>query len=176
MPFLFADLEEVRDLALSELEADIGGERVYSNPERMTPAGIQRWPGLLADAIMGNGVEWLKSQIRLGVEYRRRIHTSRGPRTMGSHDIEMLCEGEFNRYYVRGVCLFAIENGLDTVEVYRGKVVSSPRAQSERLIGQALDPERLLTDLRQNVGVETALGVPAGPNSGLTVRLVRDDQ
>src|SRR6266851_5569734 len=33
------------------------------------------------------------------------------------------------------------------------------------------DPKALLTDLRSNPGVDTALGLPPGPNSGLSARL-----
>lgn len=63
--------------------------------------------------------------------------------------------------------------GGNSVEVYRAKAVQQPRPQSERLVGTTVDVHRLLRDLRTNVGVDTALGIPAGPNSGLSVRLTR---
>ena len=38
-------------------------------------------------------------------------------------------------------------------------------------VGSAVPTLRLLDDLRANIGVDTALGIPAGPNSGLSVSL-----
>ncbi len=84
---------------------------------------------------------------------------------------DTLAEGEFNRFFVRGLCVKAIEDGIPEVEVYRGKQVNQPRPQSEAMIGKRISAKRLLDDLRVSQGVEPALGLPPGPNSGLTVRL-----
>ena len=84
---------------------------------------------------------------------------------------ETLAEGEFNRFYVRGLCACALDEGINEVQVYRGKAVRSPRPQSQALIGKMIPAQALLEDLKQSPGVEPALGVPPGPNSGLTVRL-----
>ena len=86
---------------------------------------------------------------------------------------DTLSEGEFNRYYVRGLCIRVIEEDMDKVEVYRGKPVNQPRPESEVLLGKRLPAESLLEDLRKSNGVEPALGLPPGPNSGLTVRIVK---
>jgi hypothetical protein len=86
----------------------------------------------------------------------------------------MLAEGEFNRYYCRGLCQRALEVGIEEVEVYRAKAVTTPRPESQRLIGRRLSARSLLNDLRTSQGVEPALGVPPGPNSGLSVRLPED--
>jgi hypothetical protein len=40
------------------------------------------------------------------------------------------------------------------------------------MIGRRLNAQALLGDLRKHVGVDTALGLPPGPNSGLSGRLV----
>ncbi|MCG8431014.1 MAG: hypothetical protein MJA29_07565, partial [Candidatus Omnitrophica bacterium] len=85
---------------------------------------------------------------------------------------DTLSEGEFNRYYVRGLCVRVIEEGVNQVEVYRGIPVNQPRSESEALLGKRLSAEALLADLRESVGVEPALGLPPGPNSGLTIRMV----
>jgi hypothetical protein len=58
------------------------------------------------------------------------------------------------------------------VEVYRAKPVQDPRPRSRQIIGTRIDAQRLLGDLRAHPGgIDSALGVPAGPNSGLSVRL-----
>ena len=90
---------------------------------------------------------------------------------MRSNAHEMLAEGEFNRFYIRALCLRAIEDGMAQVIVYRAKAVQNARSESERKIGQGVPVEALLRDLRTHPGVDTALGLPPGPNSGLSVRL-----
>lgn len=87
---------------------------------------------------------------------------------------DMLSEGEFNRYYMRGICIQVIEENRDEVEVYRGKKVSNPRPESQAKLGSMLSAKTLLDDLRESVGVDTALGLPPGPNSGLTIRMVKN--
>jgi hypothetical protein len=80
-------------------------------------------------------------------------------------------EGEFNRFYLRGLSRRAIEDGI-SLEVYRAKVVAEARPDSEALLGRVLRPADLLEDLRRNKGFGTFLGVPMGPNSGLSARLL----
>jgi hypothetical protein len=84
---------------------------------------------------------------------------------------EMLAEGEFNRFYIRAVCLRAIKEGTSEVIVYRAKIVEHARAESEQKIGQRIAAETLLRDLRAHPGIDTALGLPPGPNSGLSAQL-----
>jgi hypothetical protein len=56
--------------------------------------------------------------------------------------------------------------------VYRAKPVRNPRPESEAMIESTLAADDLLTDLRSHTGDEMpTLGVPSGPNSGLSVRL-----
>jgi hypothetical protein len=90
---------------------------------------------------------------------------------MRSNAHEMLAEGEFNRFYIRALCLRAIEDGIPDVVVYRAKPVENPRSESQQKIDEHVSPEALLRDLRIHPGVDTALGLPPGPNSGLSVRL-----
>jgi hypothetical protein len=80
-------------------------------------------------------------------------------------------EGEYNRFYIRGLCLRAMEEGA-TICVYRARHSENPRMESEALIGQFFDPTQLIADLRNNIGIDTAFGLPAGPNSGLSIELI----
>lgn len=84
---------------------------------------------------------------------------------------EVMSEGEFNRFYCRGLCQRAIKNGIKGLIVYRAKAVAQPRPESEAKIGMVIDPSVLLNDLRTATGLEPALGIPPGPGSGLCVRL-----
>jgi hypothetical protein len=85
---------------------------------------------------------------------------------------DTLAEGEFNRFYARGLCAFVVSSGGTEVEVYRGKEVQNARPESQAMIGRRLPAQKLLDDLRTSQGVEPALGLPPGPNSALTVRRV----
>jgi hypothetical protein len=84
-----------------------------------------------------------------------------------------LAEGEFNRFYARGLCARALSEGISEVIVYRGKRVMQPRQESEAMIGKRISAKDLLEDLRksESKGVEPALGIPSGPNSGITICL-----
>lgn len=84
---------------------------------------------------------------------------------------DTLAEGEFNRYYIRALCRRALEDTKFDLVVYRAKEVSDPRPSSEAKIGESYNPKQLLDDLRNSTGVDTALGLPPGPNSGLSVQL-----
>lgn len=104
-------------------------------------------------------------------EQRRKpkggVTTARVPVTAA----ETLAEGEFNRFYARGLCRRALEDSIRELIVYRAKEVRNPRPESVAMIGRRVDPTALLGDLRTHPGVEPALGLPPGPNSGLSVRL-----
>ena len=84
---------------------------------------------------------------------------------------EVLAESEFNRYFVRGLCLRAMAEGIERLQVFRAKRVLNPRPESEQLIGLLIDPATTLVDVRSSIGFETALGIPPGPGSGITVRI-----
>lgn len=165
----------VRQYMLEELEIDLNAGRLYISP-RLTDEGVRAWSKLIREAFRVHSDDWLSAQLRsLGLirdtEQRRTpkgaITTARVPVTAS----ETLAEGEFNRFYIRGLCRYVIEIGGSHVEMYRGKEVKNPRPESEAMIGKLLAAQKLLDDLRASQGVEPALGLPPGPNSGLTVRV-----
>lgn len=92
-------------------------------------------------------------------------------KAVSSNAHETLAEGEFNRFYIRAVCLRALQEGFANVRVHRAKNVSDPRSESQTKIGELIRAETLLNDLRSNIGVDSSLGLPSGPNSGLSVEL-----
>ncbi|GIW56645.1 MAG: hypothetical protein KatS3mg082_3049 [Nitrospiraceae bacterium] len=166
--------DNVRRYMIEELERDIESRQLYISP-RLTDEGARVWPELLREAFHDHDDDWLASQLRIRglmrhTEQRRtpqgRLTTAQVPRTAP----ETLAEGEFNRFYARGLCRHVIETGGAEVEAYRGKEVRNPRPESQAMIGRRLQARDLLNDLRVSHGVEPALGLPPGPNSGLTVR------
>lgn len=150
----------------------------YLSP-RLTEAGLERWAILLEESIQNHTDVWLERELLRyncfrSTEYRINRSGSRSPvRINAPHSAKMLAEGEFNRYYLRGLCLRAQSQGISSLVVYRGKEVANPRPESEEKIGMAIDANELLITLRMHdfVSVDAAFSIPSGPNSGLTARL-----
>ncbi len=167
--------DRTREFMLQEIEHDVAANRVYVS-NYLNAAGAASWVDLLRVATQSGNDDSLAQQIRgerlLKIEVERKkpkggFTMARVPHT--AH--ETLGEGEFGRYYVRGLCARAIADGIPTLEVYRAKAVAQPRLGSEEKIGNLVNPNEILDDLRNTVGVEPLLGLPPGPNSGLTLKI-----
>jgi len=168
---------QTRRFMVEEIDRDASQGTLYFSP-RLTDQGRRDWAELLrAAALDGDEVTLAESLRGFGrlrnYEYRRsrrgwgQSHRVRVPDTAA----ETLAEGEFNRYYIRGLCLRALAEGYHEVTVYRAKTVRDPRPESIPMVGRQVNVEPLLNDLRIHSGEEEpALGVPGGPNSGLSVR------
>ncbi|HQS69556.1 MULTISPECIES: hypothetical protein [unclassified Novosphingobium] len=166
---------EVRGFMLEEIDLDFANGSIYIS-NYLNERGSIAWPDLLREAATNGNDDSLATAIRqngyLKSHTQRRkpsggFTTAAVPHT--AH--ETMGEGEFNRYYTRGLCRFAIANGVSSLEVYRAKGVENPRPASQAKIGLLVDPSLILADLRVTQGVEPALGLPPGPNSGLTLRI-----
>jgi hypothetical protein len=174
MAFVFTHLDATtRPLMLSEIDIDVAAARLYVS-DRLSLSGRACYEALLREATLSHDETWLAQEFRnrerFNLTFQRRNPTG------GFTDVrmpinaqEMLAEGEFNRFYMRGVCRRAISEGVTQLVVYRARFVRDPRPESESKIGSAISPSALLDDLRRNIGIDTALGLPAGPSSGLCV-------
>lgn len=167
--------ERTRQLMLNEVEYDIERNQLHISPV-LSGQGQRDYPNLLLKAIESGNEETLATHLRL---HRRLERAAPRKRTSGGFTIastpvnaaETLAESEFNRYYIRALCRRAIEDNIPFVVVYRAKPVRTPRPQSEEVVETTIEPGKLLTDLRQHPGEATELGVPGGPNSGISIRL-----
>lgn len=162
--------DRTRRYMLEELERDLASGTLYRSP-RLSDRGWTDWPALLRAAIeSGNDMtlaDSLRVPGRLKVARPRRTGTpARLPRTAA----QTLAEGEFNRFYIRGVCRRTVDDGIKEVEVYRAKRVRQPRPESQAKIGTRISAAEYLEDLRTHSGEEPEFGFPR-PNSGLSVRL-----
>jgi len=170
--------ERTRTLMIEEVDMDISQQNLYISP-RLTTEGQQRYPDLLKEAIRQHDDQWLAKNLQSGnflkaEEQRRKPN---GGYTIVRVPITApvtLAEGEFNRFYCRAVCLRAIQDGIGNVEVYRAKDVTTERPESKAKIGSLVSASELLSDLRTHQGVEPALGLPPGPNSGLSIRIPQE--
>lgn len=177
MAFVFENLDSTTKLLMvKEVEADIASNRLFIS-NRLNQYGKQKYPELLIGAIKNGNDQTLAAELRQGcLETTEIKRTPKGGVTTANvpdYAAEMLAEGEFNRFYIRALCLRIVNGEPAQLEVYRAKQVANPRITSQQKIGKLLDAPALLADLRANPGVDTALGLPAGPNSGLSVRIKR---
>ena len=176
MALELANLDEVtRALMVEELEIDVANGDLYWSP-RLNSRGYVEYEQLLRTTFLGGNDQLLADEIRSrgllnASEQRRNRSGSFSTVRVPVNAPETLGEGEFNRFYVRALCRRVIDDGVGELEVYRAKPVANPRSESEAMIGRRIDANGLLQDLRTHQGVDTSLGLPAGPNSGLSVRL-----
>lgn len=167
--------ERTRELMLDEVNFDVSQGTLYLS-KRLTEQGKQNYEDLLKEAIQNYDDAWLGSELR-NRGYMKSSEERKKPKggltiaKVPATAADTLGEGEFNRFYARGLCLRAIADNIQELIIYRAKVVRHPRLESEQMLGRKIDPKALLEDLRQNPGVEPALGLPPGPNSGLSVQL-----
>jgi hypothetical protein len=163
-----------RQLMHAEVQHDLARGALYLSP-RLSDVGRAGYLPALLDAIASGNADTLAVAIARGqflnsyeMSHRRGVPYVKSV----PHDAHItLAEGEFNRYYLRGLCVRAGEDGIDHLEIYRAKVVHVPRWDSEARIGKLIRVAALLPDLRTRIGVDLALGLPNGPNSGLSARL-----
>lgn len=178
MPFIFENLDETtRQYMRQEFDLDVANNALYVD-RRLNDEGMAHYATLLRTAIEGHDEVWLAEQLRPYLNSSEERRTTSGGTTIakvpiGAH--QTLAESEFNRFYIRGLCSRAIAEGIESVEVYRGKEVGQPRPTSQAKIGQQLAVLPLLHDLRTAPGMDSISGL-AAPNSGLTVRLPRREE
>lgn len=176
MGLKYQNLEDrTREFMLQEIERDVAEGRVYIS-NYLNEQGASMWVEILREAARSGDDESIAQKIRedglLKFEAERKkpkggYTMARVPHTAA----ETLGEGEFGRYYVRGLCARAIEDKIPHLQVYRAKAVAQPRPGSEEKVGSLVEPSAILDDLRNTVGVEPLLGLPPGPNSGLTLMI-----
>jgi hypothetical protein len=160
--------DSTREYMLAELERDLEQDNLYLSV-RLSPDGIQDWPEMLKTALAEGTDESLAAEI--AKPGRLNPHDIRQGRPIQMNKMAHLTlgEGEFNRFYIRGVCRRAIDEGRQVV-AYRARFSSEPRSSSLAVDGKEFDPALLLEDLRAHPGTEPQHGFP-GPNSGMSIRL-----
>jgi hypothetical protein len=166
---------ETRAFMLEEIDMDAASDKIYRSAY-LEQRAQGNWPGFIREAAANGSDDTLAALLRATQSF---LQTT--TRTLASGKVipakvphnapEVLAESEFNRYFTRGLCRKAIANDIPRLEVYRAKHVENPRPESEQKIGLLVDPETVLIDVRGSIGVETALGIPPGPGSGITVRI-----
>lgn len=160
--------ETTRKFMLQEIANDYEKEKLYKS-KVITEEGYILWPELLMEAAKCGNDATLAAALRQKNLIKSTQIANGKVKKVPITAAETLAQGEFNKYYIRGVCLHALANGHKEVTVYRAKNSVNPRQTSEDKIGAKVNAEELLNDIRQNP--KTILQIPGGPNSGLSVEL-----
>lgn len=151
-----------------EVTADMDKDKLYLS-SNFNDQGRKLYPELLLNSIKsGDGYTLESALIDRDCILKEKPKAGGGTRKVESDAARKTSQSEFNRYYVRGVCLKAIAEGIENVEIYRAKESSNPRQTSESKIGDLISAKNLLDDLRQ---IGSMPNIFPEVNSGLSVRI-----
>jgi hypothetical protein len=169
--------DDVRTFMLAEVEQDEASGSLYMS-KRFNAHGHEVYPALLKEAIQRHDDAWLANELLKANAFKAVEHGSAwGKPSMGRVDRtahETLAEGQFNTFYMRGLCRYAVAHGITTLEFYRAGEVFQERPESHARVGQQFSPETILRDLAAPFGTRTETGLPPEPNSTLSLRIPRD--
>ena len=175
MPLQYANLDPTtRRHALAELDQDLESGAFHLSA-RVRPEAAAEYQRLLRDALRYYDDLWLEehaADLLVESETRRTTSGAQVVAKVPQMAARMVAEGDFNRYYMRGVCARAVEEGRQVVEVYRARLSLEPRPESAELEGQRLPARAVLDWLRGQPSDDPAVTPLGRPNSGLSVRLV----
>lgn len=166
--FHFLNLDsETRKLMLSEIQNDIEQEKLYIS-QRLNETGQERYESYLIESITTGDEEMLENMLDIHTHFNSTYLRQDKTVKMPSNASKLLSQSEFNRYYIRALCLRAINEDHNSVEIYRARESSWTRPESEAKIGTFIGAQELLDDLRTSIGTEPKLF--PGINSGLSVK------
>jgi hypothetical protein len=148
---------EVRECMLREIDQDIA-DGVLVLSKRFTESGSVGYPPLLRSAAIDYNEAWLGEHL---IGSFVAIELSAGkPKKVASNALTLLAQCEFNRFYCRGLCFYAIGNPHIGIRIYRARKSSKPRPQSEAKLGRMLVPKVVLKDLRDHLATDVEFGLP----------------
>jgi hypothetical protein len=169
--FKFENLDDItRQYMLIEVDQAIKASQLKFS-RRFNAQGALHYPQLLRTAVTSGTEESLAASLQQ--QHCFATHEKQGAvmRKVPENAAITFAEGEFNAFYMRGVCHRAIREG-HLVEVYRAKESDAPRKTSQLIEGQQHDPNRALLLFKNSPnGSQRGVGMPAGSNSGLSLRL-----
>jgi hypothetical protein len=167
--FNFLNLDQnVRSFMLSEINNDIEMDNLYIS-ERLNVTGKEKYAAFLIDSATNSDEEAFEVLLDITTYFNPTSLRQGKPVKTPSNASSLLCQSEFNRYYIRAVCVHAIVNEITEVEIYRARESSWSRPESEAKIGDKISAQDLLNDLRSSLGVEPKLMPEV--NSGLSVKI-----
>lgn len=155
--FKFLNLnDEVRGYMLSEFLDDVKNDTYYKS-KFFNNDGLKKYPELFQKAIEYGNESTLEDDLGKENYFSNNSFSS----------INRFSQTEFNRYYIRGVCVLALKCFGDNakVQIYRAKQSKETRNESDEQTGRFVLASLLLNDLRTSLQPKEFPKV----NSGLSV-------
>jgi hypothetical protein len=175
MPLQYENLDPTtRRYSVAELNHDLESGAFHVS-DRLRPEAVAEYRRLLNEALRYYDDRWLEehaSDLLVDVEPRRTRSGGTTTARVPQMAARMLAEGDFNRYYMRGVALRAIEEGRQVLEVYRARLSMEPRPESAELEGRRVPAAEVLDHLRGPFSADQSVAPLGRTNSGLSVKLV----
>lgn len=162
-----------RRFMLAELDADVAADALYFSPQ-LSEAGLGHYERLLRVAIQcgteASFAEALGALSAVRPPSRWQHPKEVGPAEARADVTFRLAEREFHRFYIRGLCCRALEQGIDLLVIYRARPADPGRAPADSMIGLRIDVQSLLEDLRGAFRSLPPHGLPQCRDPGLSVR------
>jgi hypothetical protein len=166
--FNFINLDDdIRQLMLAEIQMDIDNNNLFIST-RLNEKGRLYYQEYLMTSVTSGDEESFEKLLDIVDHFNPTFLRQEKVVRMPSNASTLVCQSEFCRFYIRALCLKAISNSVDTVEIYRARESSYVRPDSEAKIGTFLYAKDLLEDLRNSIGVEPKLFPEI--NSGLCIK------
>ena len=172
--FTFENLDDATRTAMLEAIEDAARSNNVYYSTRFNDAGNKQWLPLLRQAAQEHNEHWLAYQLEANglMKDFEGAHTPTGGYTIKHvpHTAaETLAEGQFNRFYILGLCKRARAEGVSDLIVYRARESADPRPESQTLVGAKLSVDEIEYQLKET---KSSFKSPlVKPNSGLSVRL-----
>lgn len=168
-----------RRFMLAELEADLAAGTLYCSPQ-LSEEGLRQYSRLLRAAVLtgtdGSFAEALRAHDAVRPPSRWQHPREVGPGEALAAATIRLAEREFHRFYIRGLCRRALDQGVESLEIYRARPPDSGRAAADAMIGVRIDAGSLLEDLRGTFRSLPPHGLPQCRDPGLSVRFPEDQE
>jgi hypothetical protein len=170
-----AHLDEcTRRFMLAELESDLANGTLYHSPQ-LSEEGQHHYQHLLRAALLTGTdesfAEALSSRAAVKPTGRWQHLHDLTPADALTAASALLAEREFHRFYIRGLCRRALDQGVHTLVIYRAKPADSGRSSSDAMIGIRITAGSLLEDLSGTFPSWPPHGLPQCRDPGLSVRL-----
>jgi len=172
--FDFQNLDDsLRRLMLQAINEAAASNNVYLST-RFNSIGQTNWLRLLKQAAENHNEHWLAFQLETIGAFKATENVRKPSGGYTSKHIphtasETIADGQFNRFYMLGLCKSASSIGKTHLEVYRAKTRNAPRTSAQTLIGSQIGIAEVESQLKTiNSCLKSHL---LKPNSGLSLRI-----
>jgi len=172
--FNFVDLNETtRSFMLDAINEAIESGNIYYSTG-FNELGKKQWLPLLKQAVLEYDEHWLafkleENQLLKNLEGAQKPSGGYTIKHVPDIAANTIAEGQFNRFYILGLCKLAKSKGISELIVYRAKESKNPRTDSESLINSRIsinDTESQLLKIESSFKSKLVQ-----PNSGISMKL-----